>query len=140
MIMLTNFFAELNVLVVFFTTGSGVFNADARRLCGGHTTLPPELSDPTLVYFKPLQEHYGFCEFGENPIRYSDFLKEGVPLMCLTIKDYQGPSAQITPVDNCLPGRLGTSKQRALHSLKSDLDIVSNFMDVIVFRKDQVRK
>ena len=58
--------------------------------------------------------------------------------MCFTLKDLQGPSGYITPVNNQLPRRLGTQQQRGLFSLKSDLDICGNIADLICYTKNQV--
>ena len=130
--------AKYDILVVFVASGTGVFNCDARRLVGMYQHIPPELSDPTIVYFKPIQDHYGLNKFGKSPVRYLDFLEEGNPMICLTAKDLQGRSGLITPVDNELPSRVGSTQQRGLHSMKSDLDICGNIMDLICFHKNEV--
>ena len=139
MIKLVNEMAELDVLVVFMTSGSGIFNADARRLAGLHQKIPVELTNPNIRFFKDIQDHYGFCNFGTSQVRYADFLVEGNPFICLTIKDLQGRSGQITPVDSNLPNRVGTRAQRGLFALKSDLDITGNIVDLICYNKSEVR-
>ena len=138
MMLLVNEMAELDVLVVFITNGTGCFNTDARRLGGLLANLPEELTDPSLTVFNSLQEHYGFCKLGKSQINYMDFLNEGVPLICMTVKDLQGPSGQITPVNNTLKNDVGNDKQRGLHALKSDLDITGNIVDLICYNKDVV--
>ena len=138
MIQLVNDMAALDVLVVFMTSGSGTFNADARRLSGLQQRIPTELTNPNILVFKDLQDHYGLCNFGTSQVKYADFLMEGNPLICLTIKDLQGRSGQITPVDAGLPNRVGTKAQRGLHALKSDLDIVGNVVDLICYNKNEV--
>ena len=138
MIKTVNDFAELDVLVVFMTSGTGVFSSNARKLVGLQQYIPAELTNPNIKVFKDLQEHFGLCRFGTEQIRYADFLKEGVPLICLTVKDLQGPSGQITPIDNRLPRGVGTRQQRGLHSLKSDLDITGNILDLMCFNKSKV--
>ena len=135
--------AKYDLLVVFVTSGSGVFNCDARRLVGLQLNIPSELSDPTITYFQPLQNHYGLCTVknhleNDKPVRYMDFLDDGVPLICLTAKDLQGRSGLITPFDQRLPVRVGTDVERGLYSNKSDLDICGNVMDLICFRKNEV--
>lgn len=130
--------AKYDILVVFVASGSGAFNCDARRLVGMYHTIPPELSDPTIDYFKPIHDHYGLTKFGKSPVRYLDFLEEGIPMICLTAKDLQGRSGLITPVDNELPSNVGTVNQRGLHSAKSDLDICGNIMDLMCFHKNEV--
>ena len=138
MIKMVNEFAELDVLVVFWTSGTGIFNTDPRRLAGLHACLPSAIIDPTITFFKPLQDHYGLCRFNTSRVRYIDFLVKGQPLICLTVKDLQGPSGQITPKQTALPGRIGSRSQRGLHSLKSDLDITGNTVDVISYTCDEV--
>lgn len=138
MILLVNDMAELDVLVVFMTSGSGIFNADARRLSGLQNRIPSELTNPNITIFKPLQDHYGLCNFGTTQVRYADFLQEGHPFICLTVKDLQGRSGQITPADAGLPNRVGTKAQRGLHALKSDLDITGNIVDLICYNKNEV--
>ena len=139
MIAVVNDFAALDVLVVFMTSGSGIFNSDARRLSGLHQRIPPELTNPNIKVFKDLQDHYGFCNFGTTQVRYADFLQEGHPFICLTVKDLQGRSGQITPVDSGLPNRVGTRSQRGLHALKSNLNITGNIVDLICYNKNEVR-
>ena len=63
-------------------------------------------------------------------------LDEGVPLMLITAKALNGRSGMITPVNNTLPRTIGTPEQKGLHSLKSDLDIVGNVVDLIAVRRD----
>ena len=138
MTLMVNEFADLDVLVVFITNGTGCFNTDPRRLGGLLTKLPEELTDPSLTVFNSVQEHYGFCKLGKSQINYMDFLKEGVPLICLTVKALQGPSGQIQPIDNTLPSDVGTDKQRGLFALKSDLHITGNVVDLICYNKDEV--
>ena len=130
--------AKHDILVVFVASGTGVFNCDGRRLVGMYLHIPKELTDPTISYFKPIQDHYGLCNFGQSPVRYLDFLEEGNPMICLTAKDLQGRSGLITPVDNELPSTVGTTIQRGLHSAKSDLDICGNVMDLMCFHKSEV--
>ena len=57
--------------------------------------------------------------------------------MCFTFKDLQGRSGQIIPVNNRLPSGC-TSTQKALFSLKSDLDICGNVADLICYTKNSV--
>ena len=138
MIKLVNELAELDVLVVFITSGSGIFNADARRLSGLHQRIPREFTDPSVHSFKIIQDHYGLGRFEGRRVKYADMLQEGHPFICLTIKDLQGRSGQITPTDAGLPNRIGTRAQRGLHALKSDLDITGNVVDLICFNKCEV--
>ena len=140
MIKLVNEMAELDVLVVFMASGTGVFNSDARRLVGLQSNLPKELVDPTFTTFKPLQDHYGLLQFERTQVKYADFLQEGVPFICLTVKDLQGPSGRIHPIRKCLPHGVGNVNQRGLHTMKSDLDITGNVVDLICYNKDPVRK
>ena len=86
MMKLVNEMAELDVLVVYIACGTGVFNADARRLVGLQTRLPEELMDPSIKAFAPLQKHFNLCQFGSTQVNYADFLRDGAPLICLTIK------------------------------------------------------
>ena len=74
----------------------------------------------------------------KNRLQYGDFLDEGVPLMCFTVKVLQGQSGYITPIDNKLPKNKGTVQQRGLFGLKSDLDISGNIADLICYTKNQV--
>ena len=138
MIKLVNDMAELDVLVVFMASGTGVFNADARRLVGLQTAIPKELTYEHLTVFAPLQRHYGLCEFGSTQVKYGDFLHEGTPFICLTVKDLQGPSGRIHPVRRPLPHSVGNVNQRGLHTMKSDLDITGNIVDLICYNKDEV--
>ena len=63
--------AELDVLVIFQTAGSGTFNCDTRRLAGLQQKLPPTLLDPNITFFKPLQDHYDLCRFGTTDVKVS---------------------------------------------------------------------
>ena len=56
--------------------------------------------------------------------------------MLLTAKALNGRSGMITPVNNTLPRTIGTAEQKGLHSLKSDLDITGNIVDLIAIRQD----
>lgn len=56
--------------------------------------------------------------------------------MLLTAKPLNGRSGMITPVNNTIPNTVGTAIQRGFHSLKSDLDITGNIMDLIAIRKN----
>ena len=138
MIKLVNEMAELDILVIFMASGSGVFNADARRLVGLQSRIPKELADPAIRQFKALQDHYGLCKFGTTQIKYGDFLNKETPLICLTVKDLQGTSGQIRPIKKPLPSRVGNGNQRGLHSMKSDLDITGNIVDLICYNNDPV--
>jgi len=167
MIHLTNEMAKLDILVVYQTSGSGVFNVDARRLSGLQHYLPIEMTDRSITFFKPLQDHFDLCRFGRGYVRvsniilnhknfsnenifyiyeviyyiyfqYSDFLLEGVPLMCFTFKDLQGRSGQITPVNNQLNDNSADQQQQGLFYLKSDLDICGNVVDLICYTKNKV--
>ena len=140
MILLVNELADLDVLVVFITSGSGIFNADARRLSGLHQRIPREFTDPSVLSFKVIRDHYGLDRFEGQRVRYADLLQEGKPFICLTIKDLQGRSGQITPKDSGLPNRIGTRAQRGLHALKSDLDITGNIVDLICYNKCEVSR
>ena len=85
MIKLVNEMAELDVLVVFQTAGSGTFNCDARRLAGLQQKLNPTLLDPKIKFFKPLQQHYDLCRFGRNNVKvilceFSRFKHSKTPL------------------------------------------------------------
>ena len=71
MIKLVNEMAEMDVLVVFQTSGSGTFNCDARRLAGLQQKLPKTLVDPRITFFKPLQDHYDLCRFGTTDVKVS---------------------------------------------------------------------
>lgn len=135
---LVNEMAELDVLVIFMASGTGIFNVDARRLVGLQHYLPEEVVDPTISVFKALQDHYDLCRFGTTQVKYADFLNEGVPFLCLTVKDLQGNSGQIKPENKKLPSNVGNNNQRGLHSMKSDLNITGNIVDLISFSKDEV--
>ena len=74
MIKLVNELAKLDVLVVFQTSGSGVFNCDARRLIGLQHEIPIEVTDPSISFFKPLQDHFGLCRFGRGRVKVKYFL------------------------------------------------------------------
>ena len=71
MIKLVNYMAKLDVLVIFQTAGSGTFNADARRLMGLQHEIPIELTDSTISFFKPLQDHFDLCRFGRGRVKVS---------------------------------------------------------------------
>ena len=57
--------------------------------------------------------------------------------MCFTLKELQGPSGYITPIDNKLPRYKGNTLQRGLFALKSDLDICGNIADLICYTKNE---
>ena len=73
MIHLVNEMAKLDILVIFQTSGSGVFNVDARRLSGLQHYLPIEMTDRSISFFKPLQDHFDLCRFGRGYVRVSNF-------------------------------------------------------------------
>ena len=78
MIQLVNFMAKFDVLVVFQTSGSGIFNSDARRLLGLQQELPIELTDPSITFFEPLQKHFDLCRFGRSRVKVSvKFINDG---------------------------------------------------------------
>ena len=138
MIKCVNDFAKMDVLVIFMASGTGVFNVDARRLVGLQHRLPEEICDPSISVFKALQDHFDICRFGTTQVKYADFLEEGVPFLCLTVKDLQGPSGQIRPYKKKLPSNVGNNNQRGLNSMKSDLNITGNIVDLISYSKDEV--
>ena len=138
MVKMVNDFAKMDVLVIFMATGTGIFNVDARRLVGLQHRLPEELVDPNISVFKAFQDHYDLCRFGTTQVKYGDFLEEGVPFICLTVKDLQGNSGQIRPYNKKLPSNVGNNNQRGLNTMKSDLNITGNIVDLISFNKDEV--
>ena len=71
---MVNEMAKLDILVIFQTSGSGVFNVDARRLSGLQHYLPIEMTDRAISFFKPLQDHFDLCRFGRGYVRVSFML------------------------------------------------------------------
>ena len=71
MIKMANELAKLDCLVVFQTTGSGTFNADARRLLGLQQHIPIELTDSSISFFHPLQKFFDLTKFGKKPVKVS---------------------------------------------------------------------
>ena len=140
MIMFTNEMADLDILVVYIASGTGIFNCDTRRLTGFYSRLPKQLLNPKIKFFEPFQKHYDLLRFGTNEVTYADFLKKKAPLFWLTAKCLNGRSGLITPALSELRSTIGTNQQRGLHSIKSDLDITGNIMDLIVVHKNKVNK
>ena len=71
MIMLVNEMADLDVLVIFIASGTGIFNCDTRRLTGFQSKLPTPMLDPKLKFFEPFQKHYNLCRFGRLDVTVS---------------------------------------------------------------------
>ena len=132
--------SEKGILVVFLTSATGNFNCDARRLTGLQSRIPPQIMDPKMTFFKPIQDHFKLLDLGLTNPRYMDYLKEGVPYMFGTMKPHNGDSGIIPRKEKAAPSSMATtSAQRNLYIQKSqNNDIVSNTIDIICYRKDEV--
>ena len=76
MIMLVNEMADLDVLVVFIASGTGIFNCDARRLTAFQSKIPRPMLDPKLKFFEPFQKHYELLKFKSTEVTVSNHVFE----------------------------------------------------------------
>lgn len=95
--------------------------------------------DPNLEFFQPIRDHFNLLDYGLTELRYMDTLIPGVPYMYVTYKSHNGLSGTIPRTPKAPPSDMAaTPAQRNLYIQKSqDIDIVTNTVDVIVYRNDE---
>ena len=132
--------SEKGIMVVMLTSGSGNFNCDARRLTVLQSKIPKQIMDPKMTFFKPIQEHFRLLDRGLTNPRYMDFLKPGKPYLFGTFKPHNGASGTLLRQKKAPPTNMAkTAAQKNLYIQKSqDVDIVSNTIDLVCYRNDEV--
>ena len=139
MIRLVNRLNQARCGVIFITSGTGLFNADARR----NMCLLAEIPHAVLKnrqHFKQVVDHFQLKNCQRDNPRYIDYLDEGAAIFQMTLKPLRGEHAfNRTNANKVLPSEeTYTNEQcRMYERVSNGVDICTNMASWLVFRKDE---
>ena len=139
MIRLANRLNQARCGVVFVTSGTGMFNCDARRNMCLLAEIPHAIMQDRQ-HFKQVVDHFQLKNCQKQNPRYVDYLEDGTAIFQMTLKPLRGKQAfHRTSADKVLPDdRTYTDDQcRMYQRVSNGVDICTNMASWLVFRKDE---